>query len=416
MLGRRLSGAECLLPHELSGGMKKRVGLARAIAYRPEIMLYDEPSTGIDPIRADAINDLIIKLKNDLASRPWSSPTTWSAPTRSPTVSPCSITVDHRGRNPGRNPGFDQRVYPAVHPRAGRGADQGLVTGEVIHETRNQNRHLFGGDVHHPGRIHLCRRDLSTWFRKPGYELSVLFSSATGWRNTQRRAWPESRSATSRTSPGRAQSPVVMAICRNTSAERISGHAGLSGDRRRTVHRHQPSDRPDFMQPGETMEARPTIGFDQIGSLAASIGDELKAVSQSIREMTDEETRQNLAGILTNLNSFTLDLGQFLAANRDELETGIGSISRAAQGLDQRLGDIPGTSTKPSRRSRALPPENQDSINSNSGSSRRARRAPRVRPAAQNSLEKIDKARGRWESSSRIRSSTMMPGDARPGQ
>ena len=61
-----LSGAECLMPHELSGGMKKRVGLARAIAYRPEIMLYDEPSTGIDPIRADAINDLIIKLKNDL--------------------------------------------------------------------------------------------------------------------------------------------------------------------------------------------------------------------------------------------------------------------------------------------------------------------------------------------------------------
>jgi phospholipid/cholesterol/gamma-HCH transport system ATP-binding protein len=61
-----LKGAECLLPSELSGGMKKRVGLARAIAYRPEIMLYDEPSTGIDPIRADAINDLINKLKCDM--------------------------------------------------------------------------------------------------------------------------------------------------------------------------------------------------------------------------------------------------------------------------------------------------------------------------------------------------------------
>lgn len=61
-----LSEAECLMPSELSGGMKKRVGLARAIAYRPEIMLYDEPSTGIDPIRADAINDLINKLKCDL--------------------------------------------------------------------------------------------------------------------------------------------------------------------------------------------------------------------------------------------------------------------------------------------------------------------------------------------------------------
>jgi phospholipid/cholesterol/gamma-HCH transport system ATP-binding protein len=61
-----LTGIENLMPHELSGGMKKRVGLARAIAYKPEIILYDEPSTGIDPIRADAINDLIIQMKKDL--------------------------------------------------------------------------------------------------------------------------------------------------------------------------------------------------------------------------------------------------------------------------------------------------------------------------------------------------------------
>lgn len=61
-----LRGVENLMPYELSGGMKKRVGLARAIAYRPEIMLYDEPSTGIDPIRADAINELIIMMKKEL--------------------------------------------------------------------------------------------------------------------------------------------------------------------------------------------------------------------------------------------------------------------------------------------------------------------------------------------------------------
>jgi len=61
-----LKGVENLLPHELSGGMKKRVGLARAIAYRPEIILYDEPSTGIDPIRADAINELIVLMKREL--------------------------------------------------------------------------------------------------------------------------------------------------------------------------------------------------------------------------------------------------------------------------------------------------------------------------------------------------------------
>ena len=53
-------------PAELSGGMKKRVGLARAIATEPKIILYDEPTTGLDPITADAINDLIISLKDEL--------------------------------------------------------------------------------------------------------------------------------------------------------------------------------------------------------------------------------------------------------------------------------------------------------------------------------------------------------------
>ncbi len=61
-----LIGIESLMPYELSGGMKKRVGLARAIAYGPDIMLYDEPYTGIDPIRADAINDLVIRMKKEL--------------------------------------------------------------------------------------------------------------------------------------------------------------------------------------------------------------------------------------------------------------------------------------------------------------------------------------------------------------
>ncbi|MBU4310263.1 ABC transporter ATP-binding protein [bacterium] len=55
-----------LRPAELSGGMKKRVGLARAIAMEPEIVLYDEPTTGVDPIMGDAINELIIELHDKL--------------------------------------------------------------------------------------------------------------------------------------------------------------------------------------------------------------------------------------------------------------------------------------------------------------------------------------------------------------
>ena len=50
-----------LYPSELSGGMQKRVGLARAIVGAPEIMIFDEPTTGLDPITADAVNDLIIE-------------------------------------------------------------------------------------------------------------------------------------------------------------------------------------------------------------------------------------------------------------------------------------------------------------------------------------------------------------------
>ena len=63
-------GAEVadLSPAELSGGMQKRVGLARAISSKPSIIFFDEPTTGLDPIMADVINDLIRKSVNDLGA------------------------------------------------------------------------------------------------------------------------------------------------------------------------------------------------------------------------------------------------------------------------------------------------------------------------------------------------------------
>jgi phospholipid/cholesterol/gamma-HCH transport system ATP-binding protein len=61
-----LPGIEKKKPSELSGGMRKRVGLARAIVYRPEIVLYDEPTTGLDPIVADSIDQLIVRVRDRL--------------------------------------------------------------------------------------------------------------------------------------------------------------------------------------------------------------------------------------------------------------------------------------------------------------------------------------------------------------
>ena len=63
-----LDGLQDRYPEELSGGQKKRVALARAIAMEPELILYDEPTTGLDPIRADLINELILRLQQVLGT------------------------------------------------------------------------------------------------------------------------------------------------------------------------------------------------------------------------------------------------------------------------------------------------------------------------------------------------------------
>ena len=76
-----LAGISNLRPSEISGGMKKRVALARAIALDPDIILYDEPTTGLDPIMAEQINELIRALQKKVNA-------TSIVVTRSPRLAP----------------------------------------------------------------------------------------------------------------------------------------------------------------------------------------------------------------------------------------------------------------------------------------------------------------------------------------
>lgn len=61
-----LPGIEDKLPSELSGGMKKRVGVARTLVTKPEVLLFDEPTTGLDPVLGETINDLVVRVNKEL--------------------------------------------------------------------------------------------------------------------------------------------------------------------------------------------------------------------------------------------------------------------------------------------------------------------------------------------------------------
>jgi phospholipid/cholesterol/gamma-HCH transport system ATP-binding protein len=108
-------------PAELSGGMKKRVGLARALAISPEIMLYDEPTTGLDPIMTDVINELIVQTRD-----------------RRPIT---SIVVTHDMSTVGRTVDRVVMLYPL--PRLGPADPQIIFDGSPAEVFSSEDKRVF---------------------------------------------------------------------------------------------------------------------------------------------------------------------------------------------------------------------------------------------------------------------------------
>src|SRR4030043_1474033 len=131
--------------------------------------------------------------------------------------------------------------------------------------------------------------DMAAWLQKPGYELSVLFPSATGLeKHAAARLAGVKIGYVKDIRLDQRKARVILAIWPKYQVPKGSratmASIGLVGERYIEI---SPSEQAEFLQPGDTIEAGVTIGFDQIGGLAASIGDELKAVSRAIRAKTD---------------------------------------------------------------------------------------------------------------------------------
>ncbi len=114
-----LEGAEQKMPAELSGGMRRRVGFARAIALEPEILLFDEPTTGLDPVIKAVIDELILELQENLHT----TAVTITHDLDSAFRIADRIALLFQGRIVAYAPpeefrALDGRARPAVHPRA----------------------------------------------------------------------------------------------------------------------------------------------------------------------------------------------------------------------------------------------------------------------------------------------------------
>jgi phospholipid/cholesterol/gamma-HCH transport system substrate-binding protein len=239
--------------------------------------------------------------------------------------------------------------------------------------------------------------DLSTWFKKPGYSLYVSFSSVTGLENRAAVRLAGVKIGTVREIKlveRRAQ--LLLSISPQVRVPRGSKAAmaslGLIGEKYIEI---TPSEEATFHEPGDTLEATAAVSFDQLGGLLLSIGEEIKGVSQSLRQITGEESQKNLQETLRNLNSFSGELDGFLKENRKGLQGGIQGASQAVQEFERTVGDVSKSLNETIRLIKDIAQENRDGLKSNLGKiDELLLEIEESVRLLRNSLEKVDRGEG----------------------
>jgi phospholipid/cholesterol/gamma-HCH transport system substrate-binding protein len=239
--------------------------------------------------------------------------------------------------------------------------------------------------------------DMSTWFKKPGYNLVAHFPSVTGLENRAAvRLAGVKIGYVREIKLADRKAQLVLNISPQFQVPRGSKAAmaslGLIGEKYIEI---TPSEEATYYAPGDTLEATAAVSFDQLGVLLLSIGEEIKGVSQSLRQITGEESQKNLQDILNNLNSFTGELDGFLEENRGGLQAGIQDASQAVKRFEQTLGDVSRSLDETIRLIKAIAQENRDGIKSNLGKIDELldEIGESVR-LLRNTLEKIDRGEG----------------------
>ena len=209
--------------------------------------------------------------------------------------------------------------------------------------------------------------DLAEAFRKPGYILNVQLRSALGLEKSSDVKMAGIKIGYVKDIVlDQRRARVVMNIYPRFSVPRGSratlASLGLLGERFMEI---VPGGEPEYMAPGESMDGLPTVSFDQIGTLFLSIGDEIKQLSASLKEVLGKDSETGLKQTLRNLSSLTAELNTFLVENRGGLKDTVQNVSKAVEDVSLRLGEVSDNIDKAVAEYAALAGENRGGVKRN---------------------------------------------------